>query len=263
MIPHVAAFVDAGYLRRGCERCLGLPAGTARIDARALVEWLGDLAETLPALHGHRMLRTYWYDGALAPGHPQYQRQQTYFGALADTPGRRLRLGHMQPRAQAWQPAVRAAVLRCGVRPEEFERHFTFRASHQQKGVDTLLVLDLVRLAQTNAYDTAVLVTGDRDLAEAVRAAQDHGRRVILVHPARAGAATELRRLADQVVVVERAQIELIARSRVGGPGWSAGGGDVPAAASGFPCAGSRLEAAAPPSASERGPGSTLDAGVE
>jgi hypothetical protein len=134
MIPHVAAFVDAGYLRRGCERCLGLPAGTARIDARALVEWLNTLASTLPALQGHRMLRTFWYDGALVPGHPQYQRQQTYFGALADTPGLRLRLGHMQPRARPGNPLccgspsrVAGRRLRCRCRRPKGDpvRHLT------------------------------------------------------------------------------------------------------------------------------------------
>ena len=48
----------------------------------------------------------------------------------------------------------------------------------EQKGVDSLMVLDLVRLAQLRAFDTALVVAGDRDLAEALRVvADDHARR--------------------------------------------------------------------------------------
>jgi hypothetical protein len=52
-----------------------------------------------------------------------------------------------------------------------FEEYFEFRPLQSQKGVDTLLVLDLVRLAQNGACHTALLFTGDRDIAEAVRTA--------------------------------------------------------------------------------------------
>ncbi|MGH8906868.1 MAG: NYN domain-containing protein [Egibacteraceae bacterium] len=55
-------------------------------------------------------------------------------------------------------------------------RVLTFYPGRQQKGVDTLVTLDLVRLAQRNAYDTAILIAGDRDLAEAIRTAQDSGK---------------------------------------------------------------------------------------
>jgi uncharacterized LabA/DUF88 family protein len=51
-------------------------------------------------------------------------------------------------------------------------------------------------------------VAGDRDLAEAVRAAQDAGRRVVLAHPHGAGVAGELRELADEVVTIERETIQ-------------------------------------------------------
>jgi uncharacterized LabA/DUF88 family protein len=82
----------------------------------------------------------------------------------------------------------------------EFGRHYTFRDEVEQKGGDSLIVLDLVRLAQHRAYDTAYLIAGDRDLAEAVRVAQDEGRRVVLLRPQHdGGVATELRHLADEV----------------------------------------------------------------
>ena len=62
----------------------------------------------------------------------------------------------------------------------EFDRNWTFRPERRQKGVDTLIALDLVRLAGHSVFDTAVLVSGDRDLAEAVRATQDLGSQVVI-----------------------------------------------------------------------------------
>lgn len=51
----------------------------------------------------------------------------------------------------------------------------------QQKGVDGLIILDLVRLAQQQAISTAYLVSGDDDLSEAVEFAQSFGVRVVVV----------------------------------------------------------------------------------
>ena len=50
---------------------------------------------------------------------------------------------------------------------------------------------------------TALLIAGDRDLAEAVRTAQDFGVRVVIAVPPGQGLADELRRLADEVVAIE------------------------------------------------------------
>ena len=58
----------------------------------------------------------------------------------------------------------------------------------------------MVRLAGRSGYSTAVLVAGDRDLAEAVRAAQDFGAQVLVATPNRASVARELAQLADDVI---------------------------------------------------------------
>ncbi len=146
------AFVDAGYLTAGARSCLKVPC-TPRIDGDALTSW---------ARFAYRsdidLLRTYVYDAQYPDDADRYPDQRAYFDALAAEPGIRLRLGHLVERS-AGSP----------------------RAAWQQKGVDTLVVLDLVRLAQLRAYDIALIIAGDRDLAEALRVvADDHARRVIL-----------------------------------------------------------------------------------
>lgn len=48
-----------------------------------------------------------------------------------------------------------------------------------EKGIDTLLVTDLIRLAYSNSYDVAVLATSDADMVPAVKFIQTLGKKVI------------------------------------------------------------------------------------
>ncbi len=48
-----------------------------------------------------------------------------------------------------------------------------------EKGIDTLLVTDLIRLAVSNSYDAAVIVSSDADMVPAVEFVQTFGKKVI------------------------------------------------------------------------------------
>jgi uncharacterized LabA/DUF88 family protein len=96
----------------------------------------------------------------------------------------------------------------------EFARHWSFRPERQQKGVDTLIALDLVRLAGRAAFDTAILIAGHRDLAEAVRATQDFGRRVVVATPSRRSVARELAQLADEIIDLDAADVRAMLSPR-------------------------------------------------
>jgi len=194
-MPQSIALVDAGFLKAEGARTLHVKTHQIAPDAQGCVTHLKSLA----AVEGATLLRTYWYDGAFESGDPRFQSQRPYLHAISSCPGIQMRLGHIRETTPTWQHAVKKAIANCGVTLADFEKHFQFRPVLEQKGVDTLIVLDLVRLAQRRAYDIAFLIAGDRDLAEAVRVAQDEGRRVILLHPAGGGVATELRHLADEV----------------------------------------------------------------
>jgi len=86
-----------------------------------------------------RLLRTYWYDGA-ADDHGVPSATQVAVGELAKV---KLRLGRM--------------------------------TASGQKGVDGLIILDLITLARNRAVDVAILFTGDEDLREAALHAQGFG----------------------------------------------------------------------------------------
>lgn len=200
----VVGFVDAGFLRAEGARAIGQRAAGVRPVAGAIVDWFDDLC----ADSDRTFLRAYWYDGAFDPSHAEYRGQRTFFEAIGLTPGLQLRLGHIAERQSRLEQPVRRALERTagglGLEPvrlmTEFERHWTFRAERQQKGVDTLIALDMVRLASRSGYSTAVLIAGDRDLAEAVRASQDFGARVLVATPIRSSVARELAQLADELI---------------------------------------------------------------
>jgi hypothetical protein len=89
------------------------------------------------------LLRIYWYDAA-TQGVPTLEHLR-----VAELPDVKLRLGRL--------------------------------AGGKQKGVDSMIVRDLMVLARQRAISTAYLVGGDEDLREGVVAAQDEGVRVLMI----------------------------------------------------------------------------------
>jgi uncharacterized LabA/DUF88 family protein len=197
------AFVDAGYLRAGARAHLKLPS-VPQIDGRELTTW----ARFAWGIGGPQLLRTYVYDAQYPGDATESHDQQAYFDMLGAQPGIRLRLGHLIPRAAG-----------------------TRRAAWEQKGVDTLMVLDLVRMAQLRAFDIAMIVAGDRDLAEAIRViADDHARRVILFSVAGSAPAKELVQAADDHGVIEDPWLGLMVGQRPApaSAGGTPGSGEAP-----------------------------------
>jgi uncharacterized LabA/DUF88 family protein len=192
----IVGFVDFGFLKAAA--CRPLKASPERLtpEPEGVVNWLRSLQPGEP----NAFLRAYWYDGAFDPRHARHNAQRKYLDMIAAVPGIQLRLGHLQETKPKWQHAVREALDAAGLDRGKFEEHFKFRPQLGQKGVDTRITLDLVRLAQRRTYEVGVVIAGDRDLAEPVRLAQDEGRRIIVAAPENASVAIELKQLADEFV---------------------------------------------------------------
>ena len=214
MLETYVGFVDVGFLRaEGCKK-IGRSVSDIRADAAAVVEWFHNLPEMRQS--EQNFLRAYWYDGAFDPRHSEYERQRRFFDAIAATPGIQLRLGHIAEHPARHEAGIRRALRTTaadlGLEPErllqEFNRHWTFYPEREQKGVDTLIALDMVRLASRAVCATMVLLSGDRDLAEAVRAAQDFGIRVLVATPQRESLAREVAQIADAIIVMETETLE-------------------------------------------------------
>lgn len=159
-----AVFVDAGYLfAQGSVAIAGSKKARSELllDAAVAIDELIAFACTKAA--GCRILRVYWYDGAIGGFRPT--SDQALVANLDDV---KLRLG--------------------------------FINSHgQQKGVDSLIVTDLIELARLKSITDAVLLSGDEDVRVGVQIAQNYGVRVHLlgIAPSRGSQSQQLIQEAD------------------------------------------------------------------
>ena len=219
-----AGFIDAGFLHAEGARKLGHSRSDTSLNAEEIVAWFRRLVNHRLIGEREEFLRAYWYDGAFEHSHPGYANQLRYFDAIASTPRIQLRLGHIAERQSPLERPIRSALdntaqglgIGPGLLRQEFNRHWTFRPQRQQKGVDTLIALDMVRLASRLVCTTAILVSGDRDMAEVVRTTQDFGVRTLVATPRISSVARELAQLADDVIVFKDDDLHRMLSIRAG-----------------------------------------------
>ena len=218
-LPTYAGFVNAGFLRAEGARALDENPRNVRMDSAAVVSWFQDLTFERDA----RFLRAYWYDARFDSGHELADGQRRFFSALGQTPGIQLRLGHIVEYRPWFEQGIRDALTRTAVAlnldpdrvMEEFDQQWTFRPERRQRGVDTMLCSDIVRLSGRGAFDTAVIFSGDRDLAEAVRSAQELGARVVIATPDRHSVSREMNDLADEILELTEDDLNLMLPERL------------------------------------------------
>lgn len=145
-MDRVAVFVDAGYLfAQGSVAISG--SKKRRVDlvlnAPAVVAELEAFAIAKAA--GCSLLRFYWYDGAIGGTRPTADQ-----ALLAHLDNVKLRLGFVN-------------------------------SVGEQKGVDSLIVTDLIELARQKSICDAVLTSGDEDVRVGVQIAQNYGIKIHLL----------------------------------------------------------------------------------
>lgn len=170
-----AVFVDAGYLlAAGAEAISGTSVRRHNISLPAVGNFIRALVERASTQCSiPDLLRVYWYDAMQGP------RISLEHSTVAHQSGVKLRLGSLNN-------------------------------AGEQKGVDSLIVTDLIELARNGAIVDAVLVSGDEDLRVAVQVAQTFGVRVHLlaVGDASRNVSTALQMEADSVDTLEKSWLE-------------------------------------------------------
>lgn len=169
----VAVFVDAGYLfAQGSVCLLGKNEARKNLVLRPIeaVNSIKRFAKTCAPECS--LLRIYWYDGA------EGARPTTDQATLAHLNDVKLRLGFIN-------------------------------SSGQQKGVDSLIVTDLIELARLKSITDAVLLSGDEDVRIGVQIAQNYGVRVHLlgIHPSRGSQSQQLLQEADTTLELNKDDI--------------------------------------------------------
>lgn len=149
----VAVFIDAGYLWKQLNKALfpddkQYSRSNVSLNYQAFHEILTEYVKsTFP---GIPLLRCYWYDGALTNGN--------------------LSSDHIKV------AELNDFKLRLGSRITEHSDGTT-----RQKGVDGLIIADLIGLAQNKVLSHALLVSGDGDMVPGVGVAQSLGVRIHLL----------------------------------------------------------------------------------
>lgn len=159
--------VDSGYLIAQAGEGLHGTKSRARLE----IDYPGLIDQIVGAAgdaEGLTLLRLYWYD-ASANGSPEFEQRQ-----VARLPRVKIRLGRLVEDRRS--------------------------GGLKQKGVDSRIVLDLVKLAYDRAVATAYLLAGDEDLVEGMKMAQETGVRVILLDIPGGSISYQLLQEADDVV---------------------------------------------------------------
>jgi uncharacterized LabA/DUF88 family protein len=163
-VLQIAVFVDAGYVyAQGSALIAGQkqPRTAIELNVQEVLARLRAVAEE--ACPEGRMLRTYWYDGLLRGGRPTSEQTEIANASLS-----KLRLGMVNSKGE-------------------------------QKGVDSLIVTDLIDLARNRVISDALIVSGDEDIRIGVQVAQTFGVQVHLlgIKPARGSQSPDLIQEAD------------------------------------------------------------------
>jgi len=153
----LAIFIDGGYF----EKITKNEFGEVTIDFKMLVEVLTD---------GRDLLRTYYYNCLPYQSNPPTQEEsrrfankERFFSYLRKLPRFNVRLGNL---------AFRGIDKKGN---KDFE----------QKGIDTLLSIDMVNLAATKQVSNIILLAGDSDYIPAIEVTKTHGVGAILYHSQR------------------------------------------------------------------------------
>ncbi|MDK9721968.1 MAG: NYN domain-containing protein [Rhodospirillales bacterium] len=171
----LAIFIDAGYLfAQGSVALTGQKKERKllSLDERAVVNLLIDAAQKQSK--NDSVLRLYWYDAAPIHAGPTLQHKNL---ALMDNV--KLRLGYLN-------------------------------SQNQQKGVDSLIVTDMIELARNHAISDAAILSGDEDVRVGVQIAQNFGVRVHLIGiaPCRGSQSPQLMQEADTTLEWNKATVE-------------------------------------------------------
>jgi len=123
----------------------------------------------------------YYYNAVVRreDGEERYRQQQRFFERLRDVPYLELRLGRLEKRG--------STVI--------------------EKGIDVAIATDMLRRAYSNAYDTAILISGDADLVPAVEGVKDIGKHVenAFVYT---GLSRHLRQTCDRFILLDEVMME-------------------------------------------------------
>ncbi len=107
---------------------------------------------TINTIHALNLIRAYYYDAMPdSSDRERHDKQNAYLQTIKDSEVFEVRLGRLK---------------------------MDGRGEPRQKGVDTLIAIDMLSKAYEDHYDIGILVAGDDDFLDVVKSVKDAGKRV-------------------------------------------------------------------------------------
>lgn len=176
--PRIRIFVDYWNLQltmnERVKRAIGQPDVRFLIDWRKLPGWLAQKASEVAGLAAYRFEGGIIY-ASYNPKTVEGRKQHNWFSTwLNRQPGVQVVSYARHPKNPPSCPTCHHPILNC-------PRHECGAdlAGTIEKGVDTAIVTDMIRLAWEDSYEIAVLASSDADLVPAVQFLNQKGRKVI------------------------------------------------------------------------------------
>lgn len=150
-IARLMAFIDGGYIRENFRK-----KAESDIDFGKLENILTETFNSnCRGMYTGDLIRTYFYDAIVDVTHQKYSEQNEYHNRIKSH-GIQVVLSRLKPAGNNETGKLK------------------------QKGVDVRLAVDMITKAYQNHYDYAILVAGDDDFLDVVKAVKDHtGKRVM------------------------------------------------------------------------------------
>lgn len=178
-MERAAVFIDGGYWQKILKNRFGSP----KIDLVAFSDALCGTQERL---------RTYFYDCLPFQGdNPSedekelYKRKQSYLHALGLLPRFEIRKGRLARRTINFKEVERLDgsifYLSCSDGDPAYDPK-NIVIKFEQKGIDTLVGIDVTGLSVRRSISTVILVAGDSDFIPSIRVAKDEGMLIRLAY---------------------------------------------------------------------------------
>ncbi|NLI16599.1 MAG: NYN domain-containing protein [candidate division Zixibacteria bacterium] len=142
--------------------------------------------------NNRHLIRTYYYNAPLnkEDDEDKHRMQQSFFDSLDTVPYLTKKFGRLEKRI---------------VRQTLPDGTFISAPTYVEKGVDTLIVIDMLTFGYKDTYDTAILVSGDEDFAIVVEKIKELGKHVEV---ANLGGSFALRQAADKYIMINQEFLE-------------------------------------------------------
>ena len=209
---NAAILIDAEFLRQEAHNALGIERNNMEIPQ--LTKWL--------RAEGINHIR--WYDGLYKAHDSRYNAQRHYLEVMAESAGMKLCLGTIVERDNSLYERAMYRMLpdvaqMIGVGTEELidavRARWESRTYRQQKGVDALLIIDMLRLAQSGNIGSISICAGDTDFVPAIHEAQQNGVPVNIVVPRPDKLSPIIKRTADACCAIPKNVLEASFNAKV------------------------------------------------